>query len=116
MKAEAYASKAEESLELLGVDWFIEDNSGIATFKLYQNRPNPFSENALIGFDLSEASQVQLNILDITGRIVRQISYDGIKGYNELIINREDLDGKGVYYYQLATANGIKTKKMIVID
>jgi len=116
MKAEAYASKTEESLELLGVDWFIEDNSGVAAFKLYQNKPNPFNATALIGFDLAEAAQVQLNILDITGRIVRQISYDGIKGYNELIINRKDLDGKGVYYYQLATANGIKTKKMIVVD
>ncbi len=116
MKAEAYASTADGRLELQGIDWFIEEDSGVAAFKLHQNRPNPFNATALIGFDLAEAALVQLNILDITGRIVKQVSHDGIKGYNELIVNRKDLDGKGVYYYQLATANGIKTKKMIVVD
>ena len=116
MKAEAYAATANENLELLAVNWRVEENLKNIEFKLYQNKPNPFNANALIGFDLGETEKVNLSILDITGRVVKEVQYDAMKGYNELTINRKELEGNGVYYYQLATSNGVKTKKMIVVD
>jgi len=116
MKAEAYSVKDNEHLELLDINWLIEDNAEVTDFALYQNRPNPFSDNALISFDLGQAENVNLSILDLTGRVVKQIQYAANEGYNELTINRKELDGKGVYYYQLSTSSGIKTKKMIVVD
>ncbi len=116
MKAEAYSAKDNNKLELLDVSWLIEEDSEVADFMLYQNRPNPFNAEALISFDLGQAEKVNLSILDITGRVVKRIQYSATKGYNELTVNRKDLDGKGVYYYQLATSSGIKTKKMIVVD
>lgn len=116
MKAEAYANNGNENLELLDVSWLIEEDVENTDFILYQNRPNPFSANAIISFDLGEEEKVALSILDITGRVVKQFKYDAVKGYNELTINRKELGGKGVYYYQLATSSGMKTKKMIVVD
>ena len=43
-------------------------------------------------------------------------SFDGFeKGYNEVKIGAEDLDGSGVYYYQLTTEDSKFTRKMVLI-
>jgi len=115
MKGEAY-KVTDASLELLDIALLFENNSTNKTFQLYQNKPNPFSKQTIIGFEVSDLEIVTLNIIDITGKMIQQIQYDALKGYNEITINDKDIEGKGVYYYQLATSSGIATKKMIVVD
>lgn len=116
MKAEAYAVTEDTSLELLGVKLMFADDLTAKTVNLYQNKPNPFSQYTIIGFDLNQSEMVRLNILDITGKMVKQIQEEGLTGYNEISINTKDLEGKGVYYYQLATSTGVATKKMIIVE
>lgn len=115
MKVEAYAASESRLANLWDVALMIENNEKESPFKLYQNKPNPFSQNALIGFELNQAEKVDFRILDITGKMVHHIKIDAHRGYNELIINQKEVEGKGVYYYQLETAKGMETKKMIVI-
>ena len=40
-----------------------------AEFALYQNEPNPFKGNTLIGYDLPEAGNVVLTVFDVTGKV-----------------------------------------------
>ena len=85
-------------------------------FELFQNTPNPFKAETAIGFNLPEASSVTLKIYDLSGRVLKLVEGDFAKGYNEVKVNRSDLSGAGILYYQLETGNDTATKKMILVD
>ena len=44
-----------------------------STFALHGNYPNPFAGSTRIVFDLPSAAKVSVDVLDITGRLVRQL-------------------------------------------
>ncbi len=81
-------------------------------FELYQNTPNPFHDETTIGFYLPGNSEVQLNIRDELGRIIKTYKADYVKGFNAIQIKHEEINS-GVNYYQLSTKFGSKTKKML---
>jgi len=85
-------------------------------FELYQNMPNPFKNATLISFNLPNGSNGKLSICDISGKVVAQVERDFVKGYNEIIINRNELPASGVLYYTLKTATHTATRKMIVVE
>jgi len=85
-------------------------------FELYQNTPNPFKAETLIGFNMPEAGSVTLKVFDVSGRILRLVEMDAAKGYNSVNLSRADLDATGVLYYQVETATETATKKMIIVD
>ena len=89
---------------------------GAATFVLEQNQPNPFKAETSIGFTLPEATTATLSIYDVSGRTLKVIEGDFAKGFNQVTINRSDLSGAGVLYYQLDTPTDSATKKMILVD
>ena len=90
-------------------------NQVVAGFELYQNQPNPFTVETVIGFNLPEAMMVDLQIFDVTGKTVKVISGEYQKGHNEIKVNSNELDAAGVLYYQLNTMNYTATKKMILV-
>ena len=85
-------------------------------FELYQNTPNPFKAETVIGFNMPEAGAVTLKIFDVSGRILRLVEMDAAKGFNSVNVSRADLDASGVLYYQVETATETATKKMIIVD
>jgi len=116
MKSEAYTATENTALALLDIALLFESPITNQAFKLHQNKPNPFNQSTIIGFELNQAELVRLNIIDIRGKLVKQIQQQALIGYNELTIDTKDMDGKGVYYYQLMTSIGIATKKMIIVE
>jgi len=40
----------------------------------------------------------------------------GVAGYNQVVINKGDINTSGVLYYQLESGDFTATKKMIVIE
>ncbi len=84
-------------------------------FALYQNIPNPFKDNTIIGFDLPEASTATLTVYDATGRVIFAKTDDFVKGYNELQVNASTFTNSGILYYQLNSYTHTATRKMIVI-
>jgi HYR domain-containing protein len=112
-KAEAYTT----DLELQNVALSFGNDVYPAEFGLFQNAPNPFGRFTVIGFNLPEAADASLTILDISGRVVKSIRGEYAKGYNEITISREDLPAaQGVYYYRFETENFTATRKMILLD
>ena len=106
--AEAYNEAAE--LYDLTINFNTADNA------LFQNQPNPFRNETIIGFELAVDAAATVTIYDVAGRIIKQYNGDFAKGYNSLTINRSELSGSGVLYYQLETADFSATKKMILVD
>lgn len=116
--AEAYADKAS-AIELLDVNFVFKNNNGITIanqFELYQNRPNPFKDETVIGFDLPQAGFATLTVFDLSGRALTQVKNTFAKGYNEVSINRSDLPATGVLYYELATDTNTAVRKMTIIE
>jgi len=113
--AEAY----NNDLELLDVAIAYNGDVDVATandFALFQNQPNPFKDVTTISFTLSSAKAASLKIYDVSGRVLFSTQGNYAKGYNEVTVNRSDLNGAGVLYYQLDTDSDSATKKMIILE
>jgi len=91
------------------------DHNPADKFELYQNVPNPFNANTIIGFNLPAADEVILKIFDVTGKMVYQNKGQFSKGYNTFNIDANALNLNGVMYYQIDTETDSATRKMIVI-
>ena len=111
--AEAYHTNGEFLNVSLSFDTQQDTES---TFTLYNNRPNPFKEATTISFELPQQMDGSLTIFDISGRVVTTVKRAFTKGYNEVQIDKANLDGSGIYFYQLETATHTAKKKMILID
>ncbi len=93
--------------ETLGVN---ENKSDISVASVY---PNPTSGETNIQFNVANASDVTLNVRDLTGKLV-QSSQNSIQksGFNKISFDASSFNS-GVYYITLSTENGIVTKKFI---
>ncbi|MFK7810479.1 MAG: cohesin domain-containing protein [Saprospiraceae bacterium] len=108
--AEAY----DANLDLMNVELRFGDVESIASeLRLYQNTPNPFNQETVIGFDLPQDANVMLNIYDGSGKLVKQVEGNFAKGYNNVSLSKGEL-APGLLHYQLVTPMGTATKKMIV--
>ena len=90
------------------------------TFGLLQNYPNPFNPTTNISYNLTNDSDVQLHVLDITGKHVATIVREyQINGHHIFSWNGKNDRGlsvpSGVYFYELAAGNFRETKKMILL-
>jgi hypothetical protein len=109
--AEAYP----QSNEILDVSLTFRGGKTVAAeFELLQNRPNPFSEVTTIAFMLPADAPATLTVFDITGKVLRSIEVEGVKGYNEVTLQQSQLAANGILYYQLATEGYMATRKMVV--
>ncbi len=73
--------------------------------------PNPFSDQVIIEFDNPDNKQFNLSILDISGRVMRQLN--NVSG-NKLIIEKGQLQ-RGMYFAVLSAQDGsIATAKLLV--
>jgi Dockerin type I domain len=80
---------------------------------LYQNMPNPFYHETLIGFELPQAAFVVFEVVDASGLELKRIEQHFPKGYNSIIIDHEGLSA-GLLYYRMTTSGFTETKKMVL--
>ncbi|MBK9022467.1 MAG: T9SS type A sorting domain-containing protein [Saprospiraceae bacterium] len=108
LKATAYGS--DESEYKVDMKFNGSSNEGVTVF---QNRPNPFSDETRIGVTLPENLDVTLKIYDINGRTIYQTTKQYAKGSNEILINANMINANGVLYYEVSTKYGTEMRKMI---
>ena len=69
-QAEAY--NAQDELLDVALDFGGKDGRNLEeAFHLYQNQPNPFMEETMIGFYLPKAGEISLMIRDMSGRLLK---------------------------------------------
>jgi len=84
-------------------------------FQLYQNYPNPFNPITTIEYQLPSASDIKLEIFNITGQIVSIMEFaNQPPGNYTQIFNGENL-ASGTYFYRLQAGSFIQTRKMILL-
>lgn len=88
----------------------VEDYNGIEDMTVY---PNPASDRLTVEFSLPQAERVTVQLVDLTGKVLRQSTEEGIDGVNQV---RLDLDGvaKGLYLLEVNTPNGKSVRKVTV--
>ncbi len=112
-KAESYTAEGE--LKDIAFNFTNGATTTSTAFELYQNRPNPFKEETVIGYSLPQADKAKITIMDVSGKVLKLIEQDAVQGYNEVILDKAGLQGAGVLYYRLETAANTATKKMTLI-
>lgn len=85
-------------------------------FSLYQNRPNPFSDETVIGFELPQGGTATLTLTDLSGKVLQVFQGDFARGYNEFRIQRSDVRSAGIVYYRLTADGFAETRKMVIIE
>lgn len=88
---------------------------------LYQNVPNPFSQETSIVYYLPRDSHIELSIYNVAGRLVRTL-HCGMqqKGPQRSLWNGRDDRGtrmtSGIYFYRLESTDGaVKTRKLLIL-
>ena len=106
--AEAYAGADLQDVELTF------SGSAANNYALYQNTPNPFKGETNIAFELAQAGEAVISIMDVNGKVVRVIEGDFAAGFNNVRVN--NIEATGVLYYTLESGDFTATKKMIIIE
>ena len=85
-------------------------------FKVYQNQPNPFSSQTVIGYEMPTAQSVLLTVFDLDGKVILTRNLAAEAGYNAVELTSTQINKTGVLYFQLNTAEYSVTKKMIILE
>jgi len=85
-----------------------------------ENWPNPFAARTTIRFDLARDTAVQLDVVDVSGRRVRNLVGRILTaGPQQAVWDGRDDDGAhvaaGVYWYVLRTAEGTASRPMTLV-
>ncbi len=104
------------ALPAMGGNGGSNEDVAAESLQLFQNQPNPFSDQTSISFYLPEGGKATLSIYDVSGKLLKEIRGEYSQGMNVEEINRSDLQGTGMLYYKLSTATETATQRMILLD
>lgn len=82
---------------------------------LFQNVPNPCSEETTISYQLDQEMEILLSIYDVKGRHIQALKLAGKKGINYYTLDLEGWEA-GIYYYSIKGNDYFHTKRMIVVQ
>ncbi len=84
-------------------------------FTLFQNQPNPFTNDTNVKFYLPESDNIQLSVTDLQGRVIHAHTGNYASGMNSLTINKEHIGQAGIYHLTITTSTNKESIKMILI-
>ncbi len=109
-RAEAYRTNGE----LLQVALQVQPEVPTVTQALlYQNVPNPFAGETIIGFDLPWPGEVRLTVSDIQGRVLKVLKGNFGVGYGQFRLKDNGLPA-GILQYTLTSGQFSATRRMAV--
>ncbi len=97
----------------------VRRQNGVPRVILGQNVPNPFASHTSFDLELPGPSEVQVDVYDVTGRLVRRASLGFLGGG----LHRLEFDGRdeaggrlpsGIYFYRVSASGTSVTRKMLV--
>ena len=102
-------------LKVLGAELLTSTKlqSDLAGYELYQNRPNPFSGETTISFELPKKELVQVTIYNQLGQIIDQSSRPFNAGKHSLLIDLGQYDlADQILFYRFEAGRFSQLKKM----
>lgn len=84
------------------------------SYALSQNYPNPFNPTTNIAFEMKKAGRATIQVYDMLGRMVEQLSIDAQKGHNVTKFYGSNLTS-GMYFYQMTTEGFTSQMKRMIL-
>jgi hypothetical protein len=110
--AEAYSNGSTQNVAIN----FSNGEVAVAGFEVYQNTPNPFATETMIGFNLPTDAKASISISDASGRVLTVIRGDYAAGYNAVTVTKAMINGaSGVLSYTITSDEFTATKSMITV-
>ncbi len=82
---------------------------------LYAASPNPFNSQTTVKYFLPTAAQVDLDLFDINGRLVKElVNQRENVGYHSVFVNGSDLVS-GVYFVKMTVEREMSMRKIVLI-
>jgi len=116
-QAEAYTRGEEKEIKDIAV-LFNGVNGEILVhnkFELYQNMPNPVQDKTAFDFYLPKAGVATITLSDASGKTLKVLENDFVKGMNTISISQAEIGAQGVIFYSIESEFGLITKQMIVL-
>lgn len=94
----------------------IDPTDSPTVFRLAQSVPNPMTGSAVIRYTLTRPGPAELNVFDLRGRRIARLA-SGRHEPGDHAAHWEAGPGvaSGVYFYQLRSAEGVETRKLLLI-
>jgi hypothetical protein len=97
-----------------GLATAVEDFPADQLINQFSVSPNPFQDKASILFTLATASKVDIQVYDVTGKVVKTMQQNLGAGAQQIRITNNDLNGVGgLYYVKLQAGDYVITKKIV---
>lgn len=101
-----------DDINIFGATGVMTPEDGISSFDVY---PNPAQDNTTVEFSLEDREQINVELVDMTGRVVQQV-YTGelASGVHRFPVQTAELSA-GIYLVRLLTDEGkYLTRKLVV--
>jgi hypothetical protein len=85
----------------------IENEVGMSIY------PNPTSNNATVTFNVTNASDVMINVTDLSGKVAQSFDLGNVNGTQNVNINADTLSN-GVYMVNVNVNGVVSTQKLVV--
>jgi hypothetical protein len=85
-----------------------------ANYSLAQNYPNPFNPTTTFSFQLKQAGEWRINVFNVTGQLVEEISGYDEAGQVDVMWDASD-KASGIYFYKLEAGTFTATKKAVLL-
>jgi hypothetical protein len=117
MDAEVYTTQGINKLTLnCGSSSDNTTNNDDSVAKLYENEPNPFSQQTQIRFDLPRQMTAKLTFVSDRGQILHTIERTFQAGENQVTVTRAQLNNvRGSVYYRLE-GQGVNLVRSMVVE
>ncbi len=98
-------------LQTTGFSWVgVDELFGDSEVSIY---PNPANNKLNVEFEANESTNVEISILDISGRIIYKQDYDVTIGHNNTKLDVSDISD-GVYFLNISQGNSSLRYKVII--
>jgi hypothetical protein len=84
-------------------------------FRVYPAVPNPFSGETVISFYLPQSTFTEMVISDLSGRILKKLSGEGMKGLNNWTLNLSELTSDLILFCKVKAGNDEGFQQIIKI-
>ncbi|MFH1682023.1 MAG: FlgD immunoglobulin-like domain containing protein [Candidatus Eisenbacteria bacterium] len=114
------APSGSRRFPIVRAEWYGLGGPGSRRFAFFPIRPNPFSSECLLSFELPSAMPVALRVFDPNGRLVRTIvSGEHAPGFHTTTWDGRNDGGRrvglGLYFVRLETPRGEITRRSTIV-
>lgn len=88
----------------------ITENNAVDNLKVY---PNPFSSEATISFETSEAQEVTIEVMNMLGEVVKVNNLGEVFGVQNITIDGSTLDN-GIYMINIKVGDKVSTARVVL--